>query len=65
MKVSSVLESSGKSANLLKTSTSKIQLLGATEKIQWQQTDDALAISEPKTVPNNFAIVFKVSLQGK
>jgi alpha-L-fucosidase len=55
----------GKSANLLDESIKKIRLLGSREKIQWKQTGEALVISQPKNEPNNFAIVFKISLRGE
>jgi alpha-L-fucosidase len=57
------IASLGKSAKLLDKRISKIQLLGSKEKLQWKQTDSALVISQPKTVPNNFAIVFKMMLR--
>ena len=57
------LTSLGKSARLLDGSVKKIQLLGSKEKIQWQQTGDALVISQPKNQPNNFVVVFKIILK--
>ena len=57
------LTSLGKSAKLLDGSVKKIQFLGSKEKIKWQQTDDALVISQPKNQPNNFAVVFKITLK--
>ena len=57
------LHSLGRSAKLLDQSVSKIQLLGSREKIQWQQTGDALVISPPEKLPNPAAIVFKISLR--
>ena len=59
------LKSLGKSAKRLATSIQKIELLGSKEKLKWTQADEALAISQPKNLPNNFAIVFIVSLKGK
>ena len=57
------IKSLGKSAKLLEPAIRKIQLLGSREKISWQQNEDALAISQPKNLPNNFAIVFKITLK--
>jgi alpha-L-fucosidase len=59
------ITSLGKSAKLLGQSIFKIQLLGSKEKIKWQQTDNALEIAQPKTIPNDFANVFKISLRAK
>ena len=59
------IQSLGKSAKLLDQSIKKIQLLGGKEKIKWQQTGDALAISQPEKLPNTFANVFKITLRGK
>ncbi|RAJ77316.1 alpha-L-fucosidase [Chitinophaga dinghuensis] len=38
-----------------------IILLGSKEKIKWQQQEDALVILKPKTVPNDIAMVFKIT----
>ena len=59
------LKALGQSANWLPQSVKKIQLLGSREKISWKQQSDALMISQPKKLPNNFAIVFKISLREK
>ena len=59
------IPSLGKNAKLLDQQISQIQLLGGKEKLQWQQTGDALEISQPKTIQNDFANVFKISLRAK
>jgi alpha-L-fucosidase len=59
------ITSLGKTAKLLDGSIKKIELLGSKRKAQWQQTDEALAISRPKVLPNDFAIVYKITLHGK
>jgi alpha-L-fucosidase len=59
------ITSLGKIAKLLDKKISQIQLLGSKGKLQWQQTDDALEISQPKTIQNDFANVFKISLRAK
>jgi alpha-L-fucosidase len=59
------IQSLGKSAKLLDRNISKIQLLGSKEKLPWKQGDEALVISAPKESPNNFAVVFRISLSGK
>ena len=58
------ISSLGKSAKLLDQPIKKIQLLGSNEKIQWQQAGDALLISQPKKQPNDFALVFKITLKN-
>ena len=35
----------------------------SSEKLTWEQTVAALEISQPKTVPNNLANVFKLALR--
>ena len=55
------IHSLGKSANLLGRSVGNVELLGSPETIQWRQTADALVISQPKTKPNDFAVVFKIT----
>jgi alpha-L-fucosidase len=41
----------------------KIEVLGSTEIISWEQKDDALVIKKPGVVPNDIAVVFKIYLQ--
>ena len=59
------IKSLGQSAKLLDQPVKRIEMLGSREKISWQQNADALEISLPKNLPNNFADVFKISLRGK
>ena len=58
------IASLGTKAKLLDRSIKKINLLGSKEKITWQQTDDAMVIQQPKNEPNDFAIVFKITLKS-
>jgi alpha-L-fucosidase len=58
------IKSLGKSAKLLDQKIRKIELLGSREKIKWKQKEEALVISQPEKQPNDFAIVFKLSLRG-
>jgi alpha-L-fucosidase len=57
------LRSLGQSAKLLDGKIRKVELLGSREKIKWRQTGDALVISRPKTLTNDFALVFKITLK--
>jgi alpha-L-fucosidase len=57
------IASLGTSAHLLEKGIKKIQLLGSSEKIQWQQTADALVIQPPTAKPNDFAVVFKITFK--
>jgi alpha-L-fucosidase len=57
------IKSLGKSANLLEGKIHKIELLGSGEKIKWQQTADAVVIAQPKKEPNNFAVVYKITMK--
>lgn len=39
----------------------KIELLGSKEKVVWHRTDDALEINKPQNIPNNIAVVYKLT----
>jgi len=39
----------------------KIEVVGSTETIVWNQSDDALVIEKPKTVPNDISVVFRIT----
>jgi alpha-L-fucosidase len=54
------IKSLGGAAKLLDKPITKITLLGSQEKVQWAQTDRALTIKTPQTIPNDIAIVFKL-----
>ncbi|MDX1942343.1 MAG: alpha-L-fucosidase [Saprospiraceae bacterium] len=41
----------------------KIELLGSKEKIKWSQNEDNLTIEKPNKIPNDIAIVFKVTMR--
>jgi alpha-L-fucosidase len=58
------IRSLGQSAHLPGKSIGKIKLLGSGEKISWQQNADALVIAQPKNKPNDFAIVFKITMKN-
>jgi alpha-L-fucosidase len=42
-----------------------ITLLGSTEKMNWKQTGNGLVIQKPNTIPNDIAVVLKISLSQK
>ena len=44
------------------TNIARISLLGSQEKVTWSQAADALTINLPKKIPNNIAIVFKITI---
>ena len=56
------LKSLGKSAGGLNTSIRQVQLLGSKEDISWTQTDPALVIAPVSQLSNNFAVVFRITL---
>jgi len=56
------IKSLGKAAGLLDHPVKRVQLLGGKDKLRWQQTQEALVISQPETLPNSFANVFRISL---
>ncbi|HEY4786037.1 MAG TPA: alpha-L-fucosidase [Bacteroidales bacterium] len=39
----------------------KIEVLGSKEKLQWKQYSDSLVIEKPKIIPNDIAVVFKIT----
>ncbi|MDD2257408.1 MAG: alpha-L-fucosidase [Bacteroidales bacterium] len=43
----------------------KIELLGSKEKVEWNQTSEALEIKKPASVPNTIATVYKVTCPNK
>jgi alpha-L-fucosidase len=40
----------------------KIEMLGSKEKLIWKLNGESLLIQKPKNIPNNIAVVFKISL---
>jgi alpha-L-fucosidase len=42
-----------------------VQLLGSDEKIEWQQTEEGLRLSFPKTKPCDYAYSFKITFDKK
>lgn len=42
------------------TKIKNIEVLGSNEKLSWKQYSDSLVIEEPKVIPNNIALVFKI-----
>jgi alpha-L-fucosidase len=55
------IKSLGKEAKLLGKKIRSIKLLGSDEKVQWSQAADALTVKVPEKMPNDIAIVFKIS----
>jgi alpha-L-fucosidase len=56
------IKSLGTAAKLLDKPIGNITLLGSDEKVQWSQAADALTVKLPEKIPNEIAIVFKISL---
>jgi alpha-L-fucosidase len=56
------IKSLGTSAKLLDKPIRSLTLLGSPDKVHWTQTADALTIEAPNKLPNDIAIVFKMSL---
>jgi hypothetical protein len=42
-----------------------ISLLGSTEEIRWSRNTEALTIELPKTLPNDIALAFTITLKGE
>ena len=56
------IKSLGASAHLLDHPIGNIVLLGNDEKVKWSQAADALTVKLPGKMPNDQAIVFKITL---
>lgn len=54
------LKSLGKNQGNGKIKT--IELLGSNEKLVWKQGNDALTISKPNAIPNDIAVVLKITM---
>jgi len=52
------IKSLGKKENI---QIKKVEMLGSSEKITWKQQPDGLMIEKPTTIPNDIAVVFKIS----
>jgi len=55
------IASLGLHAALLGAPIADISLLGSDEKVAWTQSADALVISTPQHIPNDIAVVFKLT----
>ncbi len=55
------IKSLGTAAGLLPKPIRQITLLGSSKPVQWSQTTEALMITKPETMPNDVAIVFKIT----
>jgi alpha-L-fucosidase len=55
------IKSLSTAAGLLDLPVATVTLLGSDEKIAWSQTADALSIDAPRSIPNDIAIVFKIT----
>ena len=55
------IKSLGTGAKLLQQPIADVTLLGSSEKLKWSQAADALHIEAPQTVPNDIALVFKIT----
>ena len=60
-----VLHSLASSAGIQEPPIRSVRLLGSREDIRWRQTEAALEIVPPKKLPNNFAVVFKITLRER
>jgi alpha-L-fucosidase len=55
------IKSLGTAAKLWDKSVADIKLLGSAEKVEWQQTEDAVTIQQPQGKPSEHTIVFKIT----
>jgi len=56
------IKSLGTIAGLLKRPIRNLTLLGSSEPLHWSQTGPALTITTPEKMPNDIAVVFKITL---
>jgi len=57
------IKSLGTGPKLLQQPIADVSLLGSAEKLKWSQATDALHIEVPHAVPNDIALVFKITLR--
>jgi alpha-L-fucosidase len=57
-----VIQSMASHLTLLNGSIINIEMLGSDENVKWTQTKDGLIIEKPQSIPNDFAVTFKISL---
>ncbi|MCD7935931.1 MAG: alpha-L-fucosidase [Tannerellaceae bacterium] len=57
------IQSCGKSARLLDSKITKVEVLGSHEKIKWEQTEKALKATVPDDIKNNIAVVYKITMK--
>jgi alpha-L-fucosidase len=55
------IKSLGTAATLLASPIRRITLLGSKEEVQWSQASEALTLKVPAEIPNDIALVFKVT----
>jgi len=55
------IKSLGTAAGLLADPIASITLVGSHEELTWSQSPDALTIAAPRHVPNDIAVVFKIT----
>lgn len=60
-KTAVTIKSLGTAAKLLDAPIASINLLGSDEKLIWSQSADALTIEAPKNIPNEIAVVFRIT----
>ena len=51
------------SKNAENVTIKKIEMLGSKENLTWKLTPEALAINKPTSLPNNIAVVFKITME--
>jgi hypothetical protein len=56
------IKSLGKSSTVYSQAVASVELLGNSEKLEWEQETDALRIKPPATLPCQHAIAFKIAL---
>ena len=57
------IQSLGRKAGLEPRQVKGVTLLGSTTPLRWEQTDDALTIRLPASLPTTMASSFRVSFQ--
>lgn len=63
-KAAMTIKSLGAAAGFLDGGIGSITLLGSGEKLTWSQSGDALTIDVPRSVPNEIALVLKITLRS-
>ncbi|NIJ45903.1 alpha-L-fucosidase [Wenyingzhuangia heitensis] len=62
--VVTIIKTLGKQLGVLNSKIENIELLGSSEKVVWERTNEGLMIQAPKNVPSEYGVAYKITLEG-